>query len=285
MPPGEIYVVNYGGGLYRLRTAAGGGRVIPADLSATGCVNPANPSQPASGVVPYAPNAPFWSDGAAKSRFLALPDGQRISVNGEGDFDFPNGSVLVKNFRIGDQLVETRLFMRHNNGDWAGYTYEWNAQGTDARRVVGGQDRAGCWPDLAVPSEAQCLICHTAAAGRTLGLEIAQLNGQFGYSATGRTANQLSTLDAIGMLAAPLSQPVAQLPALPDPSGSSGTLATRARAWLHTNCGELSPSGRWHAGESGSAIYDGAGCCQRLRRGAAAGSGCGQCADHRAGRY
>ena len=37
------------------------------------------------------PTRAFWSDGAAKSRFLALPDGQQITVNGEGDFDFPDG--------------------------------------------------------------------------------------------------------------------------------------------------------------------------------------------------
>ena len=37
------------------------------------------------------------------------------------------------------QLVETRLFMRHPDGDWAGYTYEWNAQRTDATLVQGGK--------------------------------------------------------------------------------------------------------------------------------------------------
>jgi uncharacterized repeat protein (TIGR03806 family) len=233
---GEIYVVHYGGGLYRLRAGAGTGRVIPAQLSATGCVSAGNATQPAIGLVPYAPNAPFWSDGAVKSRFLALPDGQRISVGSDGDFDFPNGSVLVKNFRLGNQLVETRLFMRHNNGEWAGYTYEWNAQGSDATRVVGGKSAQVAGQSWLFPSEAQCLLCHSSAAGRTLGLEIAQLNGQFGYSATGRTANQLSTLAAIGMLSAPLAQPVAQLAALPDPFGTAGTLNTRARAWLHSNC-------------------------------------------------
>jgi uncharacterized repeat protein (TIGR03806 family) len=235
-PAGELYVVHYGGELYRLRAGAGTGRVIPAQLSATGCVNPANATQPASGLVPYAPNAPFWSDGAVKSRYLALPDGQRISVGSDGDFDFPAGSVLVKNFRLGDQLVETRLFMRHNNGDWAGYTYEWNAQGSDATRVVGGKSVQVAGQAWLFPSEAQCLLCHTSAAGRTLGLEVVQLNGQFGYSATGRTANQLSTLDSIGLFSEPLSQPVAQLPLLPDPFGATATLNTRARAWLHTNC-------------------------------------------------
>ena len=98
-----------------------------------------------------------------KSRYLALPDGQRIAIGADGDFDFPNGSVLVKNFRIGTQPVETRLFMRHDNGEWAGYTYEWNAQGTDATRVVGGKSVQVAGQSWLFPSELQCMLCHTNA--------------------------------------------------------------------------------------------------------------------------
>ena len=36
------------------------------------------------------------------------------------------------------QLIETRLFMRHPDGVWAGYTYEWNAAQTEATRVTAG---------------------------------------------------------------------------------------------------------------------------------------------------
>ena len=100
----------------------------------------------------------------------------------------------MKNFIAGEPLVETRLFMRHNDGNWAGYTYEWNAGGTDATRVVGGKTVQVAGQTWEFPSEAQCLQCHTAAAGRTLGLEIGQLNGHFLYPQTGRTANQLTTL-------------------------------------------------------------------------------------------
>jgi hypothetical protein len=144
--------------------------------------------------------------------------------------------VLVKHFRLGTRLVETRLFMRHNNGSWAGYTYEWNGAGTDATRVVGGKSVTVEGQGWLFPSEAQCLSCHTEAAGRSLGLEVAQLNGSLTYAATGRTANQLATLDAIGTLTPPLAQAPAQLPALPDPFGTAGTLDQRARAYLHTNC-------------------------------------------------
>ncbi|HXC58785.1 MAG TPA: PQQ-dependent sugar dehydrogenase [Steroidobacteraceae bacterium] len=235
-PSGEIYVVNLGGTLHKLRAGTVTGRVIPAQLSATGCVNAGNATQAASGLIPYAPNAAFWSDGAVKTRFLALPDGQKINIAQDGDFDLPTGTVLMKNFRIGSQLVETRLLMRHNDGQWAGYTYEWNAQGTDATRVVGGKSVQVAGQSWLFPSETQCLFCHSSAAGRSLGLETVQLNGSLVYAATGRTANQLDTLSAIGTLSAPLTAPPAQLPALPDPYGTAGTLNDRARAYLHANC-------------------------------------------------
>ena len=62
-------------------------------------------------------------------------------MQASGDWDFPNGTVLMKNFRIGTRLIETRLFMRHPDGNWGGFTYEWNAQQTDATLVQGGAVR------------------------------------------------------------------------------------------------------------------------------------------------
>jgi mono/diheme cytochrome c family protein len=123
--------------------------------------------------------------------------------------------------------------MRHDDGNWAGYTYEWNAGGTEANRVIGGKTVQVAGQTWEFPSESQCLQCHTAAAGRTLGLEVGQLNGDFGYP-TGRTANQLATLDFINTLTGLTGTP-AQLPVIPDPFGSA-SLGSRARAYLHTNC-------------------------------------------------
>jgi uncharacterized repeat protein (TIGR03806 family) len=200
-----------------------------------GIVDAAVPSQPAAGLIPFAPNAPFFSDGAVKTRWLALPDGQRMVVDGgSGQFGFPNGSVLLKNFRLGTQLVETRLLMRHNDGNWAGYTYEWNALGTEATRVIGGKLATVNGQTWEFPSESNCLFCHNEAGGRALGLEIGQLNRTFGYP-TGRTANQLITLNAIDTLTPALTQTPDQLPALVDPAGNA-PLAERARAYLHANC-------------------------------------------------
>jgi uncharacterized repeat protein (TIGR03806 family) len=236
---GELYVVHYGGTLQRINFDAGpGGGTVPQTLSATGCVDPANPSQPASGLIPYAINAPFWSDGADKERWLALPDGQQVTVQTSGDWEFPARSVLVKHFRIGTQLIETRLLMRHPDGNWGGFTYEWNSQQTDAQLLEGGAVRdIGGGRNWIFPSESQCLDCHTSAAGRALGLETAQLNRNFTYPQTGRSGNELATLSHIGVLTPSITDPAAQ-PSMPDPSDSAASVATRARAYLHTNCAQ-----------------------------------------------
>ena len=42
-----------------------------------------------------------------------LAERENITVGADGDWDFPNGTVLMKNFRLDNRLVETRLFMRH----------------------------------------------------------------------------------------------------------------------------------------------------------------------------
>ena len=244
---GELYVVDItGGGLHKIVPGAGppASSPVATQLSATGCMSPQNPSQPASGLVPYEPAAPFWSDNAAKERWLAIPNGTSIAVGADGDFGLPNGTVLVKHFRLNGALVETRLFMRHPDGDWAGYTYEWNAQGTDATLVQGGKTVAiGSPPqDWIFPSGNDCLVCHTAAAGFSLALEAGQLNHDLTYAATGRTANQLHTLDAIALFATPLGEPALQ-PAMPDPFDAAAPLADRARAYLHTNCAQCHRTG------------------------------------------
>ena len=234
----ELYVLHYGGTVHRLVAGATGGGSVATQLSATGCVLAGDATRPAAGLIPYSPNAAFWSDGAGKERFLALPNGATIRVAADGDLEFPVGTVLVKNFRLGTLIVETRLFMRHTDGEWAGYTYEWNAQGTDASRVIGGKTASIAGQAWVYPSEAQCLACHTEAAGRSLGLELVQLNGVFTYPQTGRTANQVVTMNAIGLFSPAVATAPTALPSMSDPYGTSGSLGDRARACLHTICAQ-----------------------------------------------
>jgi len=235
---GEIYVVGYGGALYQLQAAGAAVDTIPTLLSQTGCVSASNATQPAVGLIPYNTNAPFWSDGADKQRWLAVPNGTSITPQTPGRWTPPNGTVLVKNFKLNNQLIETRLLMRHPDGVWAGYTYEWNAGQTDATRVVGGKNKTIGSQTWVYPSESDCLQCHTQVAGRTLGLETAQLNGNLTYPTTGRTANQITTLNTIGLLSPTITGTPATLPAFVDPHGTAGTVEQRARAFLHANCSQ-----------------------------------------------
>lgn len=234
----ELYLLNYSGSagqqVYRfIDNSAGGGVSAPEQLSETGCVNPTDPSQPSTGMIPYDINALFWSDGADKERWMALPNGENITVADYQDWEFPVGSVLMKHFRLNNELIETRLLKHHNDGTWAGYSYKWNNAGTDADLVIGGEVVDINGQDWVYPSGGQCLECHTAAAGRTLGLETAQLNKDLTYPSTGTTANQVTTLSSIGVLSGTTNGA-----ALVDPYNSSANLDARARAWLHTNCAQ-----------------------------------------------
>jgi uncharacterized repeat protein (TIGR03806 family) len=234
---GEVYIADYATGKISKLMPSDGPRTsnFPLKLSQTGCVDPNDATKPAGGLIPYGVTDALWSDGADKQRWLALPDGQQIHVGDDGDWDLPNGTVLMKQFSIGGKRVETRLFMRHPDGVWAGYSYEWNEAGTDADLLPAGKNKTVGSQRWSYPSRAECLACHTAAAGRSLGLETQQLNADFTYVSTLRISNQIATLDHLGMFDQPIGDPAA-LPSLPRIDDAAQPLEARARGYLHANC-------------------------------------------------
>ena len=238
---GELYIVDYGAeNLHRIVEAApAAASNFPTLLSQTGCVDIANPDA-TPGLIPFSVNAPFWSDNAEKTRFIALPDGEQVTIEPNGDWTLPQGSVVVKHFRMNGQLFETRLMVHHADGEWGGYSYEWNADGTDATYVQGGKVAQVGGQDWVFPSSGDCMACHTAVAGRTLGLENAQLDGDFTYPSTNRLSNQIRTLGHIGIVPSDLD--VDQIQELVDPFGSAPAV-DRARSYLHTNCSQCHRSG------------------------------------------
>ena len=125
--------------------------------------------------------------------------------------------------------------MRHPDGVWAGYTYEWNDTETAATRVRGGKAKTVGSQTWIYPSEGECMQCHTAAAGFSLGLETGQMNRDFDHGSG--PENQLDYLDNLGLLNPSPANP-GILPALPNPIGGSGSLQDRAKAYLHTNCAQ-----------------------------------------------
>ncbi len=215
---------NAQGGLYTLekRPAGSPTRPFPLDLKDTGLFTSVPGHRVAPGVVPYQVNAPFWSDGVLKERFIALlagPDGKpvsRIAMTGKGGWNFPDGTVIIKSFatqpdaaRPLEKLwIETRLLVKQQN-EWAGYTYQWD-QGGQTATLVGadGADReithraASGLPvrqKWRYPSRAECMVCHTRAANFTLGLCTLQANTLADYPPG--QSNQLQVLGALGILA------------------------------------------------------------------------------------
>lgn len=218
-------------------------------LSETGCVNMAEPGRPAAGLIPYDVNAPLWSDAALKERFLFVPEGTQVHVKDcavepdacksldeggsavdEGHWEFPVGSVLVKNFSLGSRRVETRLLFRLDELSWLGASYEWNDASTEATLLPGEKQRdVGGGQIWHYPSRAQCFECHTHGAGISLGPSTQQMDRDFEYASGQR--NQLDQLENLGLFAA---KPKA-MPAYPNPS-APGELEPRARAYLQSNC-------------------------------------------------
>lgn len=237
---GNIWRIHSWGGFERLaQTSAPPVQEFPQTLSATGCFDPQDIRQPAPGVVPYDLNSPLWSDGATKERYFAIPDGTHITIEPNGQWSFPIGTVLIKTFLLQNNPIETRLLIRQQNGEWGGYSYEWNDTGTEAHLLSGGKTKSIAGQTWRYPSGAQCMNCHTSPTGnpaweRVLGLETAQINRSFIYPGN-LLANQIRTLASVGYFTTDPG-PHQGLAAMPDPLDATAPLGDRARAYLHTNC-------------------------------------------------
>lgn len=178
---------------------------FPRKLNESGLFDSVKDHRMKPGVVPYSVNAPFWSDGMHKERWIALPAGTAIDFTRTRGWNFPDKTVLVKSF-AGEpgKWAETR-FLTKQDGEWCGYSYVWNADGTDADLVpAAGMDRdvivGGRKQTWHYPSRAECMVCHSRAQNFVLGLCTGQMNKPHDYGGT--TDHQLRVLDRLGMLKA-----------------------------------------------------------------------------------
>ncbi len=200
---GELLIADHGGGTYRLEPAPKEERQFPfpTRLSETGLFASVKEHRPQPELIPYSVNAPLWSDGADKERYLALPGTEPVDFTPKNGWNFPEGTVLVKTFALGRRRVETRLLTRQV-GQWYGYSYLWNDAQTDADLVPAeGADRPyevrGLRQTWHYPSRTECMVCHSRAANFVLGLSAAQMNKVHDYG--GVKDNQLRTLQHLGV--------------------------------------------------------------------------------------
>ena len=76
---------------------------LPALLSQTGAFTDLRtPMTPAAGLIPYDLIVPFWSDGAAKVRYMALPKSQQIGFTPDGEWTFPSRYGIREDIRTAD---------------------------------------------------------------------------------------------------------------------------------------------------------------------------------------
>jgi uncharacterized repeat protein (TIGR03806 family) len=225
---GEILICDHhaadkGGGLYTLEPTPKSKKpsTFPKTLSASGLFKSVKGHVMEPALIPYSVNAPLWSDGAHKERFLALPDaGAKIDFPAQRGWALPDKTVLVKSFALemeegnpaSRRWIETR-FLTNQEGEWFGYSYVWNDDQTEGTLVEAkGLDRdftikvpktrdhsAGVRKQTwHYPSRTECMVCHSRAANFVLGLSDLQMNKLHKYGQV--LDNQLRVLEHLGIL-------------------------------------------------------------------------------------
>jgi uncharacterized repeat protein (TIGR03806 family) len=207
----------------------------------------------APGIIPYDINAPFWSDNAIKSRWIAVPRNEKIKFAAMNNFTFPAGTVFIKNFDLTTNEItgekkrlETRFIVREAGGGVYGVTYKWRDNKSDADLVpspatedilITGAEgvRTQTWY---YPGPLDCLICHNPNAGSVLGVKARQLNGPFTYP-NGVTDNQIRTWNHLGLFTPALAETnISGLPSLARITDTNATLDHRVRSYLDSNCSQ-----------------------------------------------
>jgi mono/diheme cytochrome c family protein len=144
--------------------ASGGDTALPMHLADTGLFAPGGTDALAHGVRPFVPQYPLWSDGAAKRRWVRIPQGASIDAGSFRSWEFPVGTRFWKEFSFDGRRVETRLLWKSSPRDWVAASYAWNDAGSDAVLVAedGMITSAGIAEGRqhSIPSRADCATCH-----------------------------------------------------------------------------------------------------------------------------
>jgi len=230
---------------------------VAATISETGCYQSLKDKTVISALIPFDLVSPLWTDGVAKRRFMAIPPGTTVGYEPDFAWDFPLGTILMKEFVLqpdendpsSEYVMETRFLVKYRGIFWRGYSYVWNAEGTEATLMdnvvddvilqyevteVGGSVRMH---DHVFPARVTCLQCHAPRANGGNGPQTAQMNRNFDWTPFGGTAdNQLRALEHIGFFTEPLPGLPDDLPRMVDPKDETASLEDRARAYIHANC-------------------------------------------------
>ena len=174
----------------------------------------------------------------------------KLYYNDSVVFDFPVGTILIKNFYYPDdfrkpeskrKILETRLLVRQHNG-WEAWPYIWNEEQTEAIYDPAGETKQIAYIDhkgkkvvtnYVIPNKNQCKGCHAKGTSMVpIGPSARQLNMNVSYGGSGES--QLVYWKNKGILNDVPDGTIPRLAVWNDPS--TGTLSERARAYLDANC-------------------------------------------------
>lgn len=240
-----------------LRMPADAQGPMPRLLSQTGAFENTATLRPGPSLIPYEIIFAFWSDGAAKSRWIAVPAERpsklsHIDFAANGEWTFPAGTVFVKHFEMATdetrpeikRRLETRLLVRDRLGKVYGVTYKWRQDDSDAELLLTNLTeniliktatgtRTQSWY---YPSRQDCLTCHTERNGGVLGVKTRQLNCGFTFP-NGVRDNQLRVWNHLGLFAEPIrEEEIPALPRLAAAGDAQRPIEDRARSYLDANC-------------------------------------------------
>jgi uncharacterized repeat protein (TIGR03806 family) len=206
-----------------------------------------NELNPIARLVNYELSTPLFTDYTVKDRFIFLPKNRSAKYAGAGLLDFPDSTIIVKNFAYTNELhvkimIETRMLAKDPaDHQWKVMNYLWNKEQTDAvRHIVGARLPVTLLDDSGnkistvyqVPNTNDCKRCHVNNRSLTpIGLKARNLN----FVREVETVNQLEHLARLGVVQG--LPPLDNVDVLPDwKDGKHFTLDQRARAYLDINC-------------------------------------------------
>ncbi len=233
----------------------------PALLSATGLFKDTARLIPVPALRPYELASPAWFDGAEARRWIALPnDGQRDSAeekigwSASGNWSFPAGTVFVQHLEMATDArhpesvkrFETRVIVCTANGGKYGLSYRWNDAGTDAVLLKQGETEAYTLVhedgrreerQWTYPSRADCMQCHTNAAGQALGLRTHQLNREVMIPGVKGPVNQLERFNREAVFEPALTEgDLSNALAARSLDDEAAPLEHRIRSYFDANC-------------------------------------------------
>jgi len=196
----------------------------------------------------YEPITPLFTDYAEKTRYVWMPEGESASyVSDFETFDFPDGTILIKNFYYENTLpdnerrvMETRLLFKRDGG-WEFADYVWNEEQTEAHFDLDGRyipldivknDGEMLSLNYRVPSQAECTSCHKISENPwPNGPKPQNLNADFAYQ--DGVMNQLMKWTERGFLTPDYP---GEIETVGDWEDETLGLKERVRAYLDANC-------------------------------------------------